>query len=76
LKLHVLDYCGEYGECTVFFGNNLTKPIDIIDGNDATWRHEYFNPVLAQVGVEVVHLRQDSFDEAALEAMVAEYYGY
>lgn len=76
MKLHVLYYCGTYGECTIFFGNNLTKPIDIIDGNDANWRHEYFDPVMAQVGVEVIRLSQDSFDDATLDAMVAEHYGY
>lgn len=39
------------GEVTFFFdADSLVKGVY---GNDADWRHEYFNPVLAHFGLEV-----------------------
>lgn len=76
MKLHVLYYCGEYGECNIFFGNNLTQPISVVSLNDAHWRHEYLDPVMEDIGVEVIRLDQYSFGEGVLEAMLSKWFGY
>lgn len=67
-KLGIYSYEGEHGELLMFFsGDNLEELIAIVDQNDADWRHEYLNPVLSKVGVDVVtvKLSQEKADKLA-----------
>jgi hypothetical protein len=68
--IYIESSCGEGGECQGAFdeeGNLLS----IWSSNDADWRHEYFDGMMAQLGIEVRHGRF----EQALEAEAINLWG-
>lgn len=72
MKMKVVKfYVDEYGEGTIFL-NEEEQVIGIVSSNDATWRHEYLDPILVRVGVDVeVH----HIPEEEVVSMLKAYWG-
>lgn len=49
-------YIETYGEAQLFF--NGDECMGAVSSNDADWRHEYFNPIMKLMGLEVVCLNK------------------
>ena len=64
-------YGDEIGEVTVFLEDG--KLLSVVASNDGTWRDEYFNPVLAKLGVTV---ERSKLSQSELEALVMDWYGF
>lgn len=58
-------YSQDYGEIEGVFDEN-DNLIHTWDCNDATWRHEYFNPLLEKLGFKVI----DSFDKKLIKKLI------
>jgi hypothetical protein len=72
MKINVYFYSSDvYGEGHIF--QQWDKIIGVTSLNDANWRHEYFDPIFDQVGIEIA---TPEVDEEYLEAVLRKWYGY
>jgi hypothetical protein len=62
MKTIYIIYTERYGENNLVFDSKL-KCIDGWSCNDATWRDEYFNGLMKQLGIEVLSELPEGTDE-------------
>lgn len=64
---------GEAGECDIVFDSNL-KVIDGWSCNDATWRGEYFDGLMKQLGI-IVKSSHPKLTEKVVEKAALKLFG-
>lgn len=65
-------YGDEWSESALFFKGDVC--VGFISGNDADWRHEYFNPIVKLFGLEVKNL--DKLNKKQLKSALSQYGEY
>ena len=72
MKINVFYYSSDvYGEGHIFQLGD--KVIGVTSLNDANWRHEYFDPIFDEAGIEI---DSPDVDDEYLETILRKWYGF